>query len=91
MCIRIQSIVEENTHFIVFRFVEYFSGSTHWKGADFIVESDDKCVQLLQGMSRFRDLPPAVLADRYKLYTLENSEDRIQIIAAIVYLADQYP
>lgn len=90
MCIAVYGTQDKPSRFIVFSFVEYFSGSTHWKGANLKIGTDDECIEILQNMTRFNKMPSNILASRYKLYIFESDIEQIQLIAAGTYITDKY-
>lgn len=65
--------------------IEYFCGSTHWISADFCIEDDEKCVQLMQSLPSHSKLNADYIKRRFKLYMIplaDTSVHQIQILAS---------
>jgi hypothetical protein len=63
----------------------YYSGPFRWKGANFCIEDDHLCVQLMQSLSPNSQMTPDYIREQFKLYTVasdENPAHQIQILAS---------
>ena len=73
----------EDTFFIQFSSVAYFSGTIRWRGANFVIKSDDEMLHILRKSEYFDKFSDVKLLKipPYKLYEVKTLRDTIQIIA----------
>lgn len=70
--------------YLIFEYVDYFSGVTKWHGAGFQATQDDECLKLMElagiGKGRFsaREIAATV---GIQLYSLRDDEREIKILA----------
>ncbi|MBN1119592.1 MAG: hypothetical protein JXJ17_00815 [Anaerolineae bacterium] len=70
--------------YVVMAGVMYHSGPTRWDGADFCIEENNKCVELMQSLPYRSNLTSDYISRRFKLYTVTSDDENavpIQILA----------
>lgn len=73
----------EDTFYIQFSSVAYFSGAIRWHGANFVIKPDDEMLHILRKSEYFDKFSDTKLLElpSYKLYEVKTLRDTIQIIA----------
>lgn len=84
--------IEAGPLYLVFEQVEYFSGLTIWKGANFAVAPDEECFKLLKlcGYGEIATLEQIREHVPFRLYTVPGTEPQVQILSAKAYWTDNY-
>ncbi|MEP7290110.1 MAG: hypothetical protein ABI947_30545 [Chloroflexota bacterium] len=84
----------DNTKYLIFEGVEYFSIPNVWKGADFMVAPQNECLKIIHWLQRYTDIPDEYLASKFRLFVLasfvpESSLPQVAILAQSAGLSDQ--
>jgi hypothetical protein len=83
---------ETETFYLLFQQVIFFSGTTYWLGADFVVEPHETCLDFVRSADLMKTIPDWGVEIMFRLYRVRGSQPEVKILAASnVYRTDKAP